>query len=192
MDEQEKNPMDAVHEYWKNFPEAPASDSVKWVDPQGFEHLSTVRAWSPEKLFKAIENLQVLVLGIGGKPSGQVKPAPVAKVQERDENGTPVVDPEGQPVMINLPSNTHVFTVKGFYHGQTKNGKDICKVVVEEKPYSGKYGHATFHPPFADWKTWPVAGDPPGLFAPPAGCGHVVIRDPEGESKYPEIVEFRE
>jgi len=193
MAEEKKDLMDAVHEYYKGFPEAPASDSLKWTDPQGFEHLSTVRAWSPEKLFKAIEHLQALILGADGKPMGQAKPAP-AKIQERDDSGLPVVDPEGQPVMINLPPNTHLFTVKGFYRGQNKDKtKDFLKVVVEEKPYNSKYGLAVFHTPFKEWENWPIAAEgTPGLFTPDTKYGHVVIRDPEGDSKFPEILEFRE
>jgi len=190
-----KTSMDDVHAYWLNFPEAPASDSLKWIDTQGFEHLSTVRAWSPEFLFKAMGRLQVLIINGGGEPiNSKAKPAPTT-VQERDDSGIPVVDGEGQPVLIPLPANTHLFTVKGFYRGQNKDKtKDFLKVVVEEKPYNGKFGHNVFHPPFSEWKNWPLAaGETPGLFQPPVpNCGHVVMKDPEGDGKYPEIVEFRE
>jgi hypothetical protein len=188
--------IEETKQYFENFPEAPASDTFRWSDPQGFEHMLTLRAWHIKPLLKAIGEAQAEILVAGGKPAGQsVKPAPVATVQERGDDGLPVIDGEGQPVLIALPANTHVFTVKGFYHGQNKDKtKDFLKVVVEEKPYSGKYGHPVFHPPFAEWKTWPYPADgaAPGLFAADPKYGHVVIRDPEGDGKFPEIVEFRE
>ena len=182
--------IEDTKKYFEGFPEAPASDSFKWTDAQGFEHMLTLRAWHVQPLMKAIGEAQVEIFAVGGKPAGQVLPAP-AKIQERDEIGTPVVDGEGKPVMVDLPKNTRLFAVKGFYHGVTKSNKDVLKVVVEEKPYSGKYGHVVFDAPFAEWKAWPLAGDPPGLFSV-KGFGHVVIVDPAEGEKYPTIGAFSE
>lgn len=187
--------IEDTKKYFEGFPEAPCSDTFRWVDPQGFEHLMTLRAWHINPLMTAITEAQVEILGLGGIPAGKqsVSPAPAAQVQERDENGTPVVDPEGKPVMASLPAGTSMYTVKGMYHAQTKAGKDALRVVVEEKPHNSKYGHYCFHPPFSDWKNWPLAASEgtPALFAPPPGCGHVIIRDPQDGGKYPEILEFR-
>jgi hypothetical protein len=192
MDEEEKKYIVDTKEYWKDFPESPASDSFKAVDPLGFSHLVTIRAYSPHLLLQQVGKTTAALLEIGWKPDGQ-SVAPAAQVQERDDNGTPVVDGDGKPIMINLPPGTGLYTVKGFYHGQNKDKtKDFLKVVVEEKPHNGKYGHPVFHPPFSEWKNWPFPGDgTPGLFAAPANCKRVVIRDAQGEGKFPEIVDFR-
>ncbi len=191
MDEQEKKYLDDTKEFWAGFPEAPCSDTLKWVDARGYSHMLTLRAYSPHLLLKQIGKTLDGIGEIGGFPADQVKAAPVVQIQEKDGMGTPVVDGDGKPVMVDLAGGGKVYTVRGFYHGVTKSNKDVLKVVVDEKPYSGKFGHICFHPPFSEWKSWPLAGDPPGLFAPPAGSGHVVIQDPVGDAKYPEIIEFK-
>jgi hypothetical protein len=177
-------------DYWKGFPEAPASDTFKWVDAKGFEHMTTIRSWSVSGLVTQIAELSSDVQEAGGKPHGGALPAK-AQVQERDENGTPVVDPDGKPVMANLPDGTRLYTVKFVFHDQTKSGKDVLKVVTEEKPYSTKYGVSCFHPPaaYSGWKSWAVG---PDYKQPPVtGALQVVIRDPQGDSKYADVIEFR-
>lgn len=179
--------------YFSGFPEAPASDTFKWVDSAGFEHLLTLRAWHVKPLMNAIEEAQVVIAEIGGKPistQSKVSPAPPV-VQAKDELGTPVVDQEGKPVMeqVNMLPGEVICAIKGFYHGQTKNGEDKLKVVLADKPYSGKYGHYVFKPPFTDWQSWPLGGDPPALFTKPE-YGHAIVRPPEEGGKYPEIVGF--
>jgi hypothetical protein len=83
--------------YFEGFPEAPCSDSFKWVDPQGFEHLTTLRAWHFKPLMNAYTEAQMTIIELGGKPiSTQQKVTPAPQVQEKDENGVPVVDQEGQ------------------------------------------------------------------------------------------------
>lgn len=185
--------IEETKKYFEGFPESPASDTFKWVDAHGYEHMLTLRAWHVKPLMNAIEEAQVVIAEIGGKPistQSKVSPAP-PMVQEKDETGTPVVDQEGNPVMspVNMLPGEVLCTIKGFYHGQTKAGKDALKVVLEDKPYNGKYGHYVFKPPFGDWQKWAVAGDPPGLFQVP-GYGHAILRPPEGDGKYPEIVGF--
>ena len=185
--------IEDTKKYFEGFPEAPASDSFKWVDPQGFEHLTTIRAWHIKPLLNTYVEAQIAILELGGKPISsqqKVTPAPVTQIQEKVD-GLPVTDPDGNPSMINLPPGTALYSIKGFYHGKNKAGdKDFLCVVVNEKPHNGKYGHKVFHPPFSDWKAWQVAGDPPGLFSVP-GYGHVVIRDAAEGEKYPEIVDLR-
>ena len=45
-------------EYWAGFPEAPASDTVKWIDKDGFVHMTTIRTWSIEGLAERISKLE--------------------------------------------------------------------------------------------------------------------------------------
>lgn len=178
-------------EYWKGFPEAPASDTVKWIDKHGFSHMTTVRAWSREGLVTQTTLFIESIFADGAKPEGSNVP-PAAQMQERDATGLPVVDPEGKPVMVNLPDGVHLFTVAGVFHDQNKDkDKDILKVVTVEKPYNSKYGVSCFHaPPEAEgWKAWPIGPDQ--KYAPPKGMGHVIIRDPQSGGKYAEIVEFK-
>jgi hypothetical protein len=186
--------IEETKKYFEGFPEAPASDSFKWVDEQGFEHLSTIRAWHFKPLLAEFKEAQMEILAIGGRPATtQRKPTPTAtKIQERDETGTPVIDGEGKPVMVDLPQGAHLFTVKKVYHGKTQTGKDFVGIITEEKPYSIKWGVKCFHPPFADWKNWEVGDGEPNYMAMPIAKKHVIIRDPEGEGKYPEVLEFRD
>ena len=41
-------------EYFSGFPEAPASDTFRWVDNLGNEHMTTLRAWTAEGLSSTI------------------------------------------------------------------------------------------------------------------------------------------
>lgn len=189
MTEEQKDKMQATREYWAGFPEAPASDSVKWIDTQGFEHLTTVRAWTATNLIDIVGKLQAAILATDGRPANA---QPKTKVQERDENGTPVVDGEGKPVMTDLPQGAHLFTIKKVYHAKTQTGKDCLGIVTEEKPYSGKWGVKCFHPPFSEWKNWTVGDGEPNYMAMPGDKKHVIIKDPEGEGKFPEVLEFRQ
>lgn len=191
MDENEKKYLDDTREYWAGFPEAPASDSFKWVDALGYEHLTTLRAYSPHLLLAQIGKVTNALADIGGKPiNNKPMQAPVAQVQERDEAGLPVVDAEGKAVMINLPQGTNVYTVKALFHDKNKNGdKDLLKVVTEEAPYNTKYGVTCFHGGPDGWKKWPVGPD--NKYMPTPDFAKVVIQAPEGEGKYANVVEFR-
>jgi hypothetical protein len=111
------------------------------------------------------------------------------KVQERDPQGLPLVDGEGKPVMIKLAPGVRLYAVASIFHDKTKNGKDVLKVVTQEEPYNTKYGVALFHGGPDGWKSWPSGVD--NKYVPPEGFKKVIIRDPEGESKYPEVIEFQ-
>lgn len=187
-----------IQKFWQGFPEAPVSDSCKWIDPQGYEHLTTVRAWTIPGLFDALVKLQGAIVNVDGRPiNQQPKPAPVAppaQIQERDDTGTPMVDADQNPVMINLPAGTRLYAVAALYHDQTKPkdgkpGKDVLKVITREEPYNTKYGVTSFGHGPDGWKTWPLGVE--NKFIPPAGFQQVVIRDPEPGGKYADVVEFR-
>jgi hypothetical protein len=68
MEDNEKKYIDDTREYWAGFPEAPVSDTFKWVDTAGFEHMLTLRAYSPHLLFRQIEKTIAGITDIGGKP----------------------------------------------------------------------------------------------------------------------------
>lgn len=58
-------------DYYSGFPEAPASDTCKWVDAGGFEHMTTIRAWSVAGMSTQIAEFYADVTTAGGKPAGQ-------------------------------------------------------------------------------------------------------------------------
>ena len=123
------------------------------------------------------------------------KPVPSTKTPLVDETGTPVVDAQtGAPVMTDLPAGVKVYRVAGLAHDQTKNGKDVLKVWTTEEPYSKGYGVSCFHPPaeIGDWKKWALMSkENKTRYMPPAGFELVLIRDPQKEGGYPDVIEFR-
>lgn len=193
MTDEEK--ASTIQEYFAGFPEAPASDTFKWTDGAGFEHMTTIRQWSGSTLYEQVAKMVARVLETGGKPAG-FAPPPVNTIPVRDENGTPVVDGNtGQPVMTDLPEGVHLYTVAGLVHDKNKDGtKDILKVFTVEQPYHKGYGVSCFHPP-AELKgfiAWAVTSkDNKAMYAPPETCKHVLIRDPKADSKYADVVDFR-
>ena len=184
-----------VREYWRGFPESPYSDTFKWVDADGYEHMMTFRGYSGTEVLGNEAIAKKVIAEQGGKPVNKVAPAPSNVVPARDENGTPVVDGNtGEPVMTSLPEGTHLFTVAGLVHDKNKDKtKDILKVFTVETPYNKGYGVACFHPSaeIGNWKAWTVTSkDNKAMYAPPETCKHVIIRDAK-EGGYPDVVEFR-
>jgi hypothetical protein len=53
-------------EYFKDFPEAPFSDTFKWVDVDGYEHMVTVRSWSAHSGMGALEAAKKEIAEVGG------------------------------------------------------------------------------------------------------------------------------
>jgi hypothetical protein len=187
---EKEDKLQETKEYWKDFPEAPVSDSFKWVDPQGFEHLSTLRAWSPSNLISQYSKFQAAILALDGKPINS-RPQPMPKqemVQEKDEQGLPVVDPDGNPILQPAPAGERNYNVAAFFHDKTKNGKDVLKVVTVEQPYNTKYGVSAFHGGPEGWKNWALGVE--NKYAPTKGFLKVAIKDPDDFNKYPEILSF--
>lgn len=60
--------MTTPQEYYKDFPEAPFSDTFKWVDSNGYEHMITVRSWSATSLLQALKQTQEHITEFGGTP----------------------------------------------------------------------------------------------------------------------------
>jgi hypothetical protein len=193
MLDQQQETKPTLQEYWKGFPEAPFSDTFKWVDADGFEHMTTVRGWGDKSLSEGIAKAKALITSQNGKPAGKFSPAPSAEpvmVQMTDENGTPLVDQNQEPIREKI-DGARVYTVEGVAHSKTTNGKDVLKVftVEREEFISRKYGVTCFHAPapYKDFKNWPVDTK----YGPKEGAMHVVITAPSEASKYANVVEFR-
>jgi hypothetical protein len=83
----EQTPQD----YFKGFPEAPASDTFKWVDAQGFEHMTTIRAWTATALQGEVVKFTAKIAETGGKTAAlptAPKPATAKEQPVADANGT--------------------------------------------------------------------------------------------------------
>ena len=77
-----------LKEYWAGFPEAPLSDTFKYIDVEGFEHMITVRGWEGAAFFGTIGIVKANILGQGGiapatrnlTPAPAPQPDPAAKI----------------------------------------------------------------------------------------------------------------
>lgn len=127
-------------------------------------------------------------------PKPAPPPAPTGTIPMRDETGVPVVDVQtGAVIQAPLPVGVKLYTVSGVAHDRTKSGKDVLKVWTVEDPYNKGYGVSCFHPPheFGEWKKWALMSkDNKVRYMPPRGFEKVLIRDPQKEGGYPDVVEF--
>jgi hypothetical protein len=64
-----------IQEHFAGFPEAPASDTFKWVDGVGIEHMTTIRAWSGGTVYSEVSKFIQNVIETGGR-SAALQPAP--------------------------------------------------------------------------------------------------------------------
>lgn len=78
--QQDPKPQDP-REYWHDFPEAPFSDTFKWTDGNGFEHMTTIRGWSFQTMYTTIAKAEAFILESGAKPIGKPAAAPAAAQQ---------------------------------------------------------------------------------------------------------------
>lgn len=127
---------------------------------------------------------------LGEPPIVQIALPTKQQVQLHTEDGLPVVNADGEPEMIELPKGTRVYTANAIWHDKTKTGKDVLKVTTLEEPYNTKYGVTAFHGGPDGWKTWPLGIE--HQYKAPKQFAHVIIKDPEGEGKYPEVIRFQE
>lgn len=74
MNEEQTKALQEAKAYWQSFPEAPFSDSFKWVDGAGFEHLTTVRGWNFSGLYQSLAKATAQITETGGKPAGNPRP----------------------------------------------------------------------------------------------------------------------
>ena len=184
-------------------------DSGRWYIFDLYTPLNgkiTVKESDPSQLFINLEQLTAGLSdfikahpGFSLTPSNAQPPKQETnKIAMTDGAGLPIVDAQTmEPVMVDLPHDTHVFTIKEIWHDKTKgneknpNGVDVLRVTtVETYQYCGKYGMSCFHPnnPILDgWKTWEVGVK----YAPPKEITKVLVRDPKDGGKYADILEFR-
>lgn len=80
-------------EYWQGFPEAPASDNFRWVDGAGFEHQTTIRAWTGAGLYQQVAEMVARVLETGGR--NLTPPAAPPPASATATAPAPVKSPEG-------------------------------------------------------------------------------------------------
>jgi hypothetical protein len=91
-----------LQDYWKDFPEAPFSDTFKWVDADGFEHMTTVRGWGDKSLSDGITKAKALIQYNGGKPVGKFPtapaptPDPAARIALEEDNKALAVELQEQ------------------------------------------------------------------------------------------------
>jgi hypothetical protein len=72
-------PKVTPQEYYKGFPEAPFSDTFKWTDADGYEHMITCRSWSENSLLQAVDKAKKQIKEREGVPANSksaVAPAP--------------------------------------------------------------------------------------------------------------------
>lgn len=100
-------PKISLQEYWKDFPEAPFSDTFKWVDEDGFEHMTTVRGWGDKSLSEGINKAKALIQYNGGKPAGHratpaaaPQPDPAAKIALEEGNKQMAAEMQEQAVAV--------------------------------------------------------------------------------------------
>ena len=112
-------------EYFAGYPEATASDTFKWIDKHGFEHMTTLRTWTHGGLKKIVDEFVNAQLADGAKVERPIPPAPTAQVQDRDATGLPIVDGEGKPVMIGLPEGVKIYNVKQYFMDRPRMERTI-------------------------------------------------------------------
>ena len=71
-------------EYWAGFPEAPVSSTFKWTDAQGFDHMTTFRAWTGSQLLQIVDKFVNTLADIGGRPYGSQANKPVPPTVESE------------------------------------------------------------------------------------------------------------
>lgn len=142
-------------EYWQGFPEAPASDTFKWIDGEGFEHMTTLRAWNGGSLYKSIAEFVSHIKESGGRnlvpqqapaPVTATSPAPV-KPQEGTQSlaikkikVTPEVK-DGKPrTMVELFGDGHQWAdIKAFYDTPSAAAAAFASVTGLDFSAAGEY-----------------------------------------------------
>lgn len=129
--------FEKTKEYWKEFPEAPFSDSFKWIDKNGFDHISIARGWTFPALMTSIERATTAILEAGGKSLYATPPAAATA-------NPPPAEPTRQPIDDGGNELPDVKTARaGRLSVEMKDGKYFYKVmdaVFMPGEKSTKYG----------------------------------------------------
>jgi hypothetical protein len=88
-----------VQDYWHGFPEAPASDTFKWIDALGYEHMTTIRAWTQATLYEQVSKFVANLTETGGRTAA-LQPAP-KPAQAPAPTTAPVANATGTSMQIN-------------------------------------------------------------------------------------------
>lgn len=111
-----------MQEYFKGFPEAPASDTFKWIDATGIEHMTTIRAWTGKTLYTQTTEFINTLIEAGGKTAA-LPQAP--KPQQTSQAPAPA---ESQPATANA-AGTSLRIAKIKVTPEVKNG--VQRIMVE-------------------------------------------------------------
>lgn len=95
-------------EYFAGFPEAPFSDTFKWLDLDGFEHMLTIRSWSSTSGLQAVNKAKDEIKAIGGiAPANRnitqapaPQPDPAAKIALEAGNKQMATELQAQAVEV--------------------------------------------------------------------------------------------
>jgi len=117
-------------EYFKDFPEAPFSDTFKWLDLDGFEHMVTIRSWSSNSGIQAVNKAKDEIKAIGGiAPANKQlpqapapKPDPAAKIAMDAGNKVLAAEIQAQGEAVPPSSN-----------GQEWNTVEVNEIRIEPK-----------------------------------------------------------
>ena len=78
-------------EFFQGFPEAPISDTFKWIDADGFEHMFTMRGYAASAVLKALAETRDAIKTQGGtfitakQQPAQSQPAPAGATPEKHD-----------------------------------------------------------------------------------------------------------
>ncbi len=141
-------------EYWQGFPEAPASDTFKWVDGEGFEHMTTIRAWTGEGLYQQVSKFVAHVKDTGGRTNAPVHaPAPVAaptpsaladtgtmSLRIGKIKVTPEVKDSKSRIMVELFAENHQWAdIKKFFDNSSQASAAFASVTSLDFSVAGEY-----------------------------------------------------
>jgi hypothetical protein len=95
-------------DFWQGFPEAPFSDTFKWLDAEGYEHMLTIRGWEGGAMLKAVERAKEFIAAQGGKPvrsrpADAPAPTPDPAVKIALEEGNKQMAAELQEAGLEIP-----------------------------------------------------------------------------------------
>ena len=123
-----------LKDYWNGFPEAPYSDTFKWVDQNGYEHMLTVRGWSGSAVLDAVNKaIEAITAANGHNPSHR---APIPAPQNNEPVRVPLDEHGNEQPAVKVAS-------AGRLSWEAKDGKTWFKVmdiVVAAGEKGTKYG----------------------------------------------------
>lgn len=140
-------------EYWQGFPEAPASDTFKWVDGEGFEHMTTIRAWTGKGLYQQVAEFVAHVKDTGGRTNAPAQApapssAPIASTPATDTGSlqiaklkvTPEVKDGKSRILVELFCEGHQWAdIKAFYNDANAAAAAFSGVTSLDFSTAGEY-----------------------------------------------------